>query len=621
MENKLILLKFVFIFELLIKIINSEDEITFKNQIIQLAGRQGYNITNSQDKFFNDICQTFTSENKKDVSLEYRRKYYYYPLGKQIINNSYDLKKIFTKQTNSNIFLCFNLYSHNIFLFFNKSLYFILPIFIFQIVIIIIYLSGKYKKASTYTPEEYNNYIQNKNRKNLYKFPNYNIYSMTSSNNFKNDNSKDINNNQETFTRFRDEEEKNNYLITINNDKNNINNMKEETINSGSKKENKHKKLDTFISQTLEIDDNKITEAMKKELINSDENKQSSEENKESSNDNKQSSEKKENEEEKEKNSKSKIQNKFLNSDEIYTFGGIKLDNINSNEEEEEKKENEKEIESEEKKNEQMNYVYSKINNKINNNQIKSKGPIIEKEKEINLVKEELYYYGFNVVILQDKRTFKEIYFDLLSHCSIIFYFLPNFFIYEDRFLTMLYYTIKIYLYFIFLFLIFINTSTINLIYDNELNYFEYYLRCLLVIILVNVLSQFVFMLTNSKRMFIKYMTKIENSFFYKKRFIKFIKNDIIDLINFNLFLKILFLLFIIIILFSIVFFFSICLCVAYYNTQFIILKSILICCLFSQIFPFILVIIPAKIRKKAIEKKNNNLFIFSKVIDSYFLP
>ena len=149
------------------------------------------------------------------------------------------------------------------------------------------------------------------------------------------------------------------------------------------------------------------------------------------------------------------------------------------------------------------------------------------------------------------------------------------------------------------------------------MTFFDYFVKSLIATIIVNLISQLLFFLTNSKRTYIRYTNKLTNSIFGKKRIIKYVLKDIIELINYNLLLMFFFS----IIIFIVSSFLSICFCIAYYNTQFIVLKCIVISVMISQICPFFLALIPAKLRKKAIDNKNNKLFICSKIIDSYFLP
>ena len=75
-------------------------------KMIRMALKQGFNITNPNDRFFNDICYSFTSEKGKDVSLQYRQKYYYFPYdGKEFDDK--DLKSIFKQPLRNSFYKCF----------------------------------------------------------------------------------------------------------------------------------------------------------------------------------------------------------------------------------------------------------------------------------------------------------------------------------------------------------------------------------------------------------------------------------------------------------------------------------------------------------------------------------
>ena len=633
MWKKFIFLKiFIYINILIISINCENDNITnYRNEFY-------YNMSNPEDAFFNDICKYFSSENKTDVSLEYRRRYYYYPNGKQhIINNPDLLNKIFPKPKRNNIFLCFN----NYFLSDDSlaliiTIYIILPVFFFQFVGLIIYLSGKYKYVSEKTQEQYFNYMKNKEmkqhscRRNYFMKGYINKNASTSNindNNYNNDNS---NVNKDTFTSFQEEENNNDFM-----------NFKDNKNIKDSKKEDEYKN-DTFISQTVEI---------KQEIKEKDITEGEGEEEREDEFQNDylnntgvfQRSEEKEIKEDNKDEIKQSIYRKNLNPDEIYTFGGLKLNNMNSNGNEES---NEKIKETESKKAEKIEYLYNKINNNYNNNQINNYDKNNNANNNINnhniynnnsisnkniniqkndnssrLTNEELFYGGFSVAILFDKRTFKEIYFDILSHCQIIFYFLPNYYIYEDIGLTMIYYTFKFILYFPVVMLLFNSTSVINQIYDNQFFFIDFLLRSLLSTIIVNMISQFLFILINSKKTYIRYINKMKHSLFGKKRILRYVIKDIVDLITSNLYCKLLILFVLSIIIFIFTFYFCICFCLAYFHTQFYIIKCVFLSIIISQICPFIFAFIPAKLRKKALERKDNKLYIISKVINSYFLP
>ena len=151
----------LFVFFLLIIEIKSNDK-NLKN-ILEISEEQGYDITDPQDDFFNDICLSFSSENKTDVTLEYRRKYYYYPRNKQtIINDHKLLNEIFSKPKRNNILLCFIDYL-NIDTLFDKKAFILLFIFLFlfffQFFLFAYFLFRKYKDISERTSEQYFNYM------------------------------------------------------------------------------------------------------------------------------------------------------------------------------------------------------------------------------------------------------------------------------------------------------------------------------------------------------------------------------------------------------------------------------------------------------------------------------
>ena len=620
------------IFILLIILIKADNTNYTKEDILYKSEKQGFNISNPNDNFYNDICQYYSIKENKDVSLEYRRKYYYYPNGQQLtIDNEYKLDKIFPKANRENVFLCFNQNFNIIYILnLNKALFFLLPFFIFQMIILNVLICGRYIDASDKTPEEYFEYFKRKKIKKIYN--NDLVFKISSIDNINQLNlSTDNNNNTNTFQTLH-EEENNNTDLKVNSIDNII---REENIKENKKNKELIIKDDTFISQTLvkvqglkDLDNNKNEEETKKDDLNTTGDFQHSldEENEIKDNfvDNTTNSI---NNEDKEKDKNKK---KNINPDELYTFGGLKLDGISNDKDKDKNKEKEKEdsyenkkiIENETKKAENAEYVFNKINNKKNfTTNIKTKIAQEYNLSEDTLTNEELFYSGFSVAILKDKRTFREIYYDILCHCQLFFYLLPNYYIYEDYRMILVYYTLKIYLYFIILILMFNSNSIINKLYDNEFNFIDIFLRCLLATLISNVLSQFIFLLTNSKRMFIRYIGKLNKSLFSKKRIFRYVVKDVIELINNNFLWKIIFFLFMNIILFLIAFFFSVCFCVSYYNTQFLIYKCILICILISQIVPFFLVIIPAKLRQKAVMKKSNTLYIFAKAVESYFLP
>ena len=588
MEEKKFL-KLFFFYLLIIEIKCNKKDL---KKIKEISEKQGYDITNPNDDFFNDICKTFSSENKTDVTLEYRRKYYYYPNNKKkIINDLKLLKETFPKPKRNNILLCFISYLNIDVIFGNISFsFFAALLFIFQLFLFTFFLCGKYKDASEKTSEQYFNYMI---QKILYKRKKICDESITNNADTENDN------------------------------KDNFKTLKEEYTNETFEGNNNTESKDVYITNGGLIRENIVNQIEdddenKKDELNTtgdfqhsfDEKDEKNEENNNNAN-----------------NGNNSNNNKIINNDDIYTFGGLNLkhnfDIVNSKDKDIAKNdtyENKKINDVISKKEERMEYVYNKINNhnyiknNFNNNRI-------NKKANIQLTNEELFYSGFSVSILEDKRTFKEIYIDILCHCQIIFYFMPNYFIYEDQRLTVIYYSIKISLYLIILIILLNSSSVINQIYKNDFSFFNYFFRCLLATSIVNIISQYLFILTNSKRVYIKYINKMKNSLYGKNRILKYVIKDLIDLINHNLYFKILFLFCLNIIIFIINFYLSFCFCVAYYNTQLLLIKCLIICIFISQISPFFLALIPAKLRKKAIENKDNKLYILSKLVNSYFLP
>ena len=324
-------------------------------------------------------------------------------------------------------------------------------------------------------------------------------------------------NNNNTFQSLQEENENNNDLINNNNDIN----TKEEIIKDEN---NEFPKSQYFFSQTIE----KTNEEDEKndELNVTGDFQHYLDENTVDNDDN-------------------KIQNikKSINKDETYTFGGLKVDVTSQNKEEGTDKKNIIKTESEAKRGENAQYIFSKMNRKNNykpNYNIKS-----SQTKEIIYTKEELFYSKISVAILQDKRTFSELYCDYLSHCQIIFYLLPNYYIYEDKRLTILYYLLKIMLYYITILISFNDISIINKIYDNQFSFLDYFIKCSITIIIVNIISQILFFLTNSKRMYIRYNIKLNSSLISKKRILKYVLEDVFGLISQNVFWKLLILFFI----------------------------------------------------------------------------
>ena len=549
---------FLCLFNLLIVRINPQENMNYNTEIIDYCLEQNYNISDVKDDFFNDICSIFYSKNKRDITLEYRRKYYYYPnYERKIILNETLLKEEFPNIKRDSIFSCFNHYwSLNIII--NNLIFFVtIIIFLFQITSYIFFIFiGSYKDASVNNIENYLIYIDNKKKKSNAKNREINVISYNTETN------------------------------VINNDKTNngFSHLKEEmnqTINEGPSNSNQ----DTDIGNLSAKEKFEITEPINTQKINNFELPHIL-------------------------NNKEQINNNINNAD-ILTFGNaiINIDCFPKFENNQLNKNDKKD------KKEDSNYIYGKLNNiPIKKNAHKNAS------KDI-LTNDELFYSSLTVVLTKDKRNLKQIYFDILSHCQIILFFKNDFFIYEDKKIVILYYSIKFYVY-IIINIVFLNKAfVINKIYDNKYSFLERFIKCLIATIIVNLISQILFIFTNSKRIFIKHINKLKFSLYRKDNLLKLSLKEIIEIINNNLRGKMIILCFLNILIFSLTFYYGFCFCSTYYYTQFIVLINIIICIIISQIFPFLLVLIPAYLRIKAIKEKNEKLYLFSKYINLLFLP
>ena len=547
---------FLLITNLLIINVDCESYPYSNDDIINFCLAQDFNITDPKDEFFNDRCSIFYSDTKRDVSLEYRRKYYYYPNNDKAILDETTIKTIFPEIKRNSILSCFKHYFNIKTMVYNLTVYFILIIFSMQITSFILLLTKGYKTASQNNPEAYINYMNYKK---------FGLDKIKESNS----NGKNINNgfnplNEETKISNKSKDE--NFPTDESFENGQVNNKNQIEFNDSIKTKNK---LDI-------LKDSSITNELKKNIEN--------------------------------------IQkNKSFNKDEIYTFGAIKIklddDNnvkksININ----------NEINGNN-KDDNAKYIYNRINykpNKINNKM---------KENEQDALPDELFYFGFPPAFFEDKRTLKQIYFDILPHCQIVFLLFQKYFIYEDTRITMIYYTIKLELYIFFNNLLLNDVSIINKIYDKKFHFNDYLKNSLIAVVLVNVISQLLFRLTNSKGRFIKHINKMKKSIHKNSTLLKFSINEIISIINSYLLIKLISLCFLIFLFFIIGFYFCLCFCSTYYYSQFIALINIFICIIISQIFPFILALIPAYLRKKSLEKKSEKLYNFSKLINLLFIP
>jgi hypothetical protein len=280
-------LKLFFFYLLIIEIKCNKKDL---KKIKEISEKQGYDITNPNDDFFNDICKTFSSENKTDVTLEYRRKYYYYPNNKKkIISDHKLLKETFPKPKRNNILLCFISYLNIDTIFDNISFsFFAVLLLIFQLFLFTYFLCGKYKDASEKTSEQYFNYMI---QKILYKRKKICDTSITNNADTENDN------------------------------KDNFKTLKEEYTNETFEGNNNTESKDVYITNGGLIRENIVNQIEdddenKKDELNTtgdfqhsfDEKDEKNEENNNNAN-----------------NGNNSNNNKVINNDDIYTFGGLNI--------------------------------------------------------------------------------------------------------------------------------------------------------------------------------------------------------------------------------------------------------------------------------------------------------
>ena len=126
-------------------ILNEEQKLS-SSDLIVLGSKQGYDLSNQNDKFFSDICQIFTSENGKDVSIEYRRKYYFVRSENTSSTNDEEINKeaiVFPPPYRISILDCLLNYST---IFKNYLFYILVIIFTIQFYLTNSYIMMKYKR-------------------------------------------------------------------------------------------------------------------------------------------------------------------------------------------------------------------------------------------------------------------------------------------------------------------------------------------------------------------------------------------------------------------------------------------------------------------------------------------
>ena len=581
--------------------INLKTIFSQSEKIFIQARSKGFNLNDPNDPFFHDICLQLEIF-PKDVTLEYRRKYFFNS-GKP--RSDVEFQRPLRNDTKECFFI--NNSINNIF---GNISIILFIIFMIQFFLIINVLLIKVNVSIQNSP--YNKLMKINQKNNKKNEKNINI----------------INDPKNPYSKFTSEEKQ------VNEDQdNNINNKKntkELMINESQRP--------MFIKQ-----DNQVQDEIKNENQYNDHDEPQQASSAAAKIDLVQVKEEQDNQDNKKQNNLDEVDIPKEKSTDNYTFGfnfgtkynfnnNIKNNNTNNeNEEENEKKQNA--LEKKEKMKrikeiyEEINPIKKKINENINNNthnNMNSDTTVIftsqEQEKKV-YVREEFFYFKYLLARIEDKRTLSQIYFDLLEQTQIIFKFCTvPFNIYEDRKLQAIYYLTKIHLYFLINSL-FINNSVINDIYDNKNNIKSDIIRSLKVTLITFFICFFLYKLTNLKRVLIRRRYKLINL----KISNKLLNAEIIELTKrfCNKFLRHKILIFFTLVFVIVAYSYYICysFCKVYQKTQILLLECVTFCIVFSQMIPFIVCWIPAYIRKKSLDLKNAKLYDLTKKVELFFIP
>ena len=554
------------------------------------------NLSDENDPFFHDICVNLNKLVDKDITLDYRRKYYFY---KKYANKQINFQRPLRNNSND----CFMINNSFEATFSNLGMI-IVGIVSVQIILIFMILIKKFSGSFNNTPNEKLLQINKKNKKTK------NIKNENNNNTIK------INNGTNSYSKFtaevKKEENDNNYDNTdmamvdtkIMDSTNPMNKIEENNNNENGKQNSVEEENEEKIDSKLEM--NSIKEIKKSDR--------------------------------KDQNNLDEIDIPKEKSQENYTFGfnfGTKIiignnnmNNINSKQKEE--KENSKE--NKENKMKRIRQIYDEINpskkkeenvNKnITNNSINNEIAVFAPPQQIKklYVREEYFYFKYLLARIEDKRSVFQIYMDLLEYNQIIFKLYPNSFnIYEDKKIQILYYLTKIEIYFLINCLL-IKSSDINDIYDNKSTILSKFIKSLKSTIITYFISLFLYKLTNIKKVLIKRRYKLINlkvSNSIIKEEISKLTRTICEKFLYNKF--IVFIIFIALFV-SYSFYITFSFCKTYPNSQLILLECVAFNILISQLSPFIACWIPAFLRRKAIDLKEVTLYDLVKFIEFFFV-
>ena len=554
------------------------------------------NLSDENDPFFHDICVNLNKLVDKDITLDYRRKYYFY---KKYANKQINFQRPLRNNSND----CFMINNSFEATFSNLGMI-IVGIVSVQIILIFMILIKKFSGSFNNTPNEKLLQINKKNKKTK------NIKNENNNNTIK------INNGTNSYSKFtaevKKEENDNNYDNTdmamvdtkIMDSTNPMNKIEENNNNENDKQNSVEEENEEKIDSKLEM--NSIKEIKKSDR--------------------------------KDQNNLDEIDIPKEKSQENYTFGfnfGTKIiignnnmNNINSKQKEE--KENSKE--NKEDKIKRIRQIYDEINpskkkeenvNKnITNNSINNEIAVFAPPQQIKklYVREEYFYFKYLLARIEDKRSVFQIYMDLLEYNQIIFKLYPNSFnIYEEKKIQILYYLTKIEIYFLINCLL-IKSSDINDIYDNKSTILSKFIKSLKSTIITYFISLFLYKLTNIKKVLIKRRYKLINlkvSNSIIKEEISKLTRTICEKFLYNKF--IVFIIFIALFV-SYSFYITFSFCKTYPNSQLILLECVAFNILLSQLSPFIACWIPAFLRRKAIDLKEVTLYDLVKFIEFFFV-
>ena len=554
------------------------------------------NLSDENDPFFHDICVNLNKLVDKDITLDYRRKYYFY---KKYANKQINFQRPLRNNSND----CFMINNSFEATFSNLGMI-IVGIVSVQIILIFMILIKKFSGSFNNTPNEKLLQINKKNKKTK------NIKNENNNNTIK------INNGTNSYSKFtaevKKEENDNNYDNTdmamvdtkIMDSTNPMNKIEENNNNENGKQNSVEEENEEKIDSKLEM--NSIKEIKKSDR--------------------------------KDQNGLDEIDIPKEKSQENYTFGfnfGTKIiignnnmNNINSKQKEE--KENSKE--NKEDKIKRIRQIYDEINpskkkeenvNKnITNNSINNEIAVFAPTQQIKklYVREEYFYFKYLLARIEDKRSVFQIYMDLLEYNQIIFKLYPNSFnIYEEKKIQILYYLTKIEIYFLINCLL-IKSSDINDIYDNKSTILSKFIKSLKSTIITYFISLFLYKLTNIKKVLIKRRYKLINlkvSNSIIKEEISKLTRTICEKFLYNKF--IVFIIFIALFV-SYSFYITFSFCKTYPNSQLILLECVAFNILLSQLSPFIACWIPAFLRRKAIDLKEVTLYDLVKFIEFFFV-